>query len=705
MRGFKQQIGNLSRSVIIGFCLFIGSFGQSQAQLACEGTLPPNFTKPWVRPADNWDGYVFQLSPDYQPQSDWNRNFTGISGADRKYKGYLLRDGNHFLSGAGLAFDSRFSDYSVDGFSRDSDFFPTGTSQTVAGGCDTQLSNFGVILRSKKTIDEPGIYKVSVGSDDGSFFRMFENGSTSNITPDVNGDPVTHDNWYKDGSDGYYNFVYNQNIRNYYIPFEGGESIWMDLHFYEKNGNNRLSFNFELYFGPGEIRNAGNESGVRSYCGIAPDPEPFESRGDAVFAEGTQPTYQWQYTSVENPTESDWISISGATGLSYDIPAYDESIPENAWTGTRYYRRKAENTALDAEGNTLVNTFSSNVLEVTISVIEDLDQSAYGTNEWIGHVYSGAKNFDSENYLGRVTENAVFDQDFNYNGLPSSPVTFTPDYGCPFLTDRFSIRYKMRLDVEPGTLNFAVRADDGFRLSLDGGTTWMLSGQWESGGSAAQEYTAQFDVPDGVDQLDMVLEYYEETGGNTMDFDYEFVSLILPLQWGSFEGQACGEKNCLNWVTLQEKNTSYFVLERSSDGFSWKQLKEKIPSGGIANGTVRYQAIDSTFESNWSYYRIRQVDRDGGSSYSEVIRVSNSQVTESVLPFPNPTTDFVHFDEKEEILQVALISQDQRIRQEPDLEKIGKTRYRINLRPYPGNHYLISLSTKKGKRTFKILKR
>ncbi|WP_162416591.1 T9SS type A sorting domain-containing protein [Cyclobacterium roseum] len=705
MRGFKQQIGELSRIIFVGFCLFLGNFGEVQAQLACEGTLPFNFTRPWNRPADSWDGYVFQISPDYDPKSDWNRDFTGLSAADPTYKGYLLRDGNHFLPAAGLAFDTQFSDYSVDGYSRDSDFFTTGDSPTATGGCDAQLSHFGVILRSKKTIDEPGIYKVSIGSDDGSFFRMFENGNVGDFSLDVNGDPVRHDNWYKNGGDGLYDFVYSENIRNYYVPFEDGDSFWMDLHYYERIGNSRLSFDFELYFGPGEVENPGNATGIRSYCGIAPDPEPFASVGPAVFAEGSEPSYQWEYTSVANPTEADWIEIPGATGLGYDIPKYDASIPENSWTGTRYFRRVARNVVVDGEGNILENSFSSNILEVSIQVIADLDQAEYGLNEWIGHVYAGVKNFDSENYLGRVTEDAVFVQHFTPGGSTSSPVIFTPDYGCSFITDRFSIRYKMRLDVEPGTLNFTIRADDGFRLSLDGGVTWALYGQWESGGSTAKEYTTTFDVPDGMDQLDLVMEYYENTQRNTMDFDYEFVSLVLPLQWGNVEGQACGENNCLNWETLQEKNTSHFVLERSPDGFSWKDLDHKIPSQGETNGKVQYQAVDSTFEASWSYYRIRQVDRDGKSSYSEVIRISNDPVTESVLPFPNPTTDFIHFDEKEAILQVELISQDQRIRLEPDLEKIGKTRYRIDLRHYPSNHYLISLSTNKGKRTFKIFKR
>ncbi|MBD3626832.1 hypothetical protein [Cyclobacterium sp.] len=703
MRVIKQQKEFPIWGILITLGIWFSAIGTGFAQLACEGTIPANFTKPWVRPADNWDGYVFQISPDYQPKNDWNRDFQGLSGANRKYKGYLLRDGNHYLSTSGLAFDTRFSEYSVDGFSKDADFFPTGTSQTVAGGCDTQLSNFGVILRSKKTIGEPGIYRVRVGSDDGSFFRMFENGKTSDITEDVNGDPVAHDNWFKDGSDGLYDFVYGENIRNYYIPFDGGEIIWMDLHYYEKTGNNRLSFSFELYFGPGEIANPGNAGGVRSYCGIAPDPEPFESLGPAVFAEGTLPEYQWQYTTQPNPAEGDWIDISGATDLTYDVPQYDESNPDSNWTGTRYFRRKAQNTAVDGEGNTLVNTFASNILEVNISIIEDLDQSEYGVDKWIGHIYSGIKNFDAGDYLGRMVEQDIFVQNFDYNGL--APVTFTPDYGCPFLTDRFSIRYKMRLSVEPGTLRFSVKADDGFRLSVDGGVTWLLSGQWESGGSTAKTYTAQYEVIAGIESLDLVMEYYEATGGNTIDFNYDLESLVLPLQWGDFSGQACGERNCLNWTTVQEKNTSHFVIEKSLNGHEWEALPITVPARGQSKSLLAYQAEDGSVADKQVFYRLRQVDRDGTFVYSDVIRVENHFLKKKPLPFPNPTMDFIHFDSEAKILRVRLSSQDQRINTTAKIEQIGEGRYRIDMRDYPSAHYLLILETDKERIAHKIMKR
>ncbi|MFO7824261.1 MAG: hypothetical protein R6V72_10005 [Cyclobacterium sp.] len=701
MRDDKQQKNNLARLlVLIG--IIAGSIGQTYAQLDCEFSPIPGggFSR-----HSTWYAYVYQLSPDYRPTLDYNRSFVDYSQADKKFKGVLMRGGSHFLPSNSLNFDTTFGDGSIDGFSNDENFFSTGVDPYSAGGCDTQLQDFGVIMRSRKVMDEPGIYRVRIGSDDGSYFKMYEAGNNSNPTLDINGDPVIHDNWYKDGSDGLYNFVYNQNIRNYYIPFNGGESIWMDLYYFEKKGNNRLSFNFELYFGPGEIANPGSAMGVRSYCGIAPDPEPFESLGPAVFAEGTAPEYQWQYTTLPNPVEGDWIDISNATGLTYDLPQYDENDPDNNWTGTRYYRRKAENTVTDGEGNTLINSFASNILEVNINVIDDLDQSEYGNNEWIGHIYSGEKNFDSEDYLGRMVEQDIFFQDFDYNGLPSSPVTFSPDYGCPFLTDRFSIRYKMRLDVEPGTLSFNVKADDGFRLSVDGGVTWLLSGQWESGGSAGTTYTAQYDVPAGMETLDLVMEYFEVTGGNSIDFNYDMASLILPLRWGEISGQSCGESNCLYWTTVQEKNTSHFVVEKSPDGHQWKALPGSVPASGQSSGTRAYQAEDSLVTDKKAFYRISQVDLNGDFSHSEVIRVENNSLRKKLLPFPNPTVDFVHFETEEEVVRVRLSSQDQRISREPKIERTGEYRYSIDIRDFPVAHYMLILETDKETSVYKIMKR
>src|SRR5690606_3468192 len=115
-----------------------------------------------------------------------------------------------------------------------------------------------------------------------------------------------------------------------------------------------------------------------------------------------------------------------------------------------------------------------------------------------------------------------------YNGTPSSPNSFTPDHGCSFITEKFSVRYKMKLDVSPGDYTFVVKGDDGFRLSLDGGDTWVIN-MWSDGAKNNQSHTLS--ITD-TGEVDIVLEYYENRLDNFISFDFAFKSLILPLEWG-----------------------------------------------------------------------------------------------------------------------------------------------------------------------------
>ncbi|MEX2593022.1 MAG: PA14 domain-containing protein [Anditalea sp.] len=640
----------------------------SYAQLDCEVTpVPDTFS----RGNGYWKGYVFQISEDYSPTADWNRDFKN-GGANRKFKGYLKYN-NDFLPFNSVNFDTRFGD--VIGYDNDENFFGTSEfSNSIEAGCDVQLKNFGVILRSKITIPEgePGIYRFTIGSDDGS--RLNINGET------------LHDNW---GTGKTYE--YNENVINYYVPYEGGESVTLDLFYYEKNGFNRLSFNFERYLGPGEIE------GSQDLCGIAPDPEEFGSRGPAAFLEGTV-SYQWQFSTINDPDPDNWTDIPGANDLVYDVPAYN---PENeeSWSGARYYRRLATNTTPDG----VEEKFASNVLTVNLSLIQGLDQQESGQNEWIGHIYRGIGDFSSNAYLGRMQEDDIFEQNFNFNGSVSQPNDFTPDYGCTFLTENFSVRYKMKLDVSPGIYTFFVRGDDGFRLSADEGATWIIN-DWSDG--AAEPYQSAMVEISTEGQLDLVLEYYENSGGNLIDFKYEFNPLLLPLEWGEVSASACEQNNCLTWETIQEKNTSHFELERSYDGFTWEIFDNSVQAQGFSTEKTSYQFTDHNFMSGQVYYRIKQVDMDAAFAYSDVMRVNNYTFQHGFLPFPNPTVDKIRFFSKNEVTKLILTNHDYSVNKELEMVQLNENVYEVDLAMVKSGYYILSAFKRSAeKEIFKIIKK
>lgn len=699
LRGANQDKSYFN-SVVLSIILFLVITGQSYGQLACSNTEPETYSKPWTNgwqngyPTNIWNAYVYQLTTDYNP----NGAFAGyeepkqfkIDGA--VYKGMLLRDGVNFLPTTGVNFDTHFNDPNPsNGYASDTLFFETGLSPTATGGCDTQLNLFGVHMKGRYVPTENGIYRIRIGSDDGSYFQM---GSSFNITTnrakDVNGNDLIHDNWVKDEADslkfdGVDNFIYEDNIRNYYIEMEAAQEWYMQLNYYEEEGANRLSFNIELYFGPGEIKMGADASGSVTFCGINPDPTIISSLGPAVFEDGEVSEYFWQYATT-NDESTVWTTIPGATDKDYDIPAYED----DSWTGARYYRRGATNTIVDDEGaSTAVDVFS-NVLEVIMNPIPDLDRTEFGDNEWIGHTYDAPRNFATSNYSGRVFEDAVFNQSF-----PSG-------VGCTSQSSNFTVQYRMRLDVSPGTYEFSVNGDDGYRLKIDGAT---VIDEWsKEGGRKSIADTYELEVlEEGV--IELILDYYEISGDQSITFDYVETLLVLPLEWGDFLGQSCGEKNCLNWSTLQEKNTSHFILERSNDGFSWEAFGETIEAQGNSNQEVFYDYADNSVTNDVTFYRIKQVDLDDTFSYSDVIRVENNTNRDKLMPFPNPTTDLLFVDSEEGILRVELTSQDQRVRAQPLLEKVSDNRYQIDMRQFPSNHYLVTILTEHSRKTYKIMKR
>lgn len=655
-----------------------------------------------------WRAAVFQLNPTYNPQTDQERSFrfwdTSIPGwntSNRNFKGYMLiNNANQYLRNTGLFFDSRFQDFTADG--EDAGFFfPTGLTADInsSGGCDVEKQHFGVIARSRFTVPVggEGIYIVSIGSDDGSNFRMFPPDQFNNVLDDINGRPMLHDNWFKDGSDGVFNFVYEDNIRNYYVYLNEGQTVWMNLNYYEKTGRSRLSFDFRLYVGPGEI-NIGN-SFLKSerYCGINPDPSTFEEFGPAVFADGTVPRYEWEYSLINDPNPDNWNVIAGATDNTYDIPAFNSLTTEeykDEFPGPLFFRR----IAIDS----FDERFPSNVLEISLETIADLDQDEYGDNSWIGHIYDGIGDFTSSKYLGRQYESDVdFIQNFREGPFPghAGQVDFIPDYGCPFFVDRFSVRYKMKYTAQPGTYTAQVRGDDGFRLSIDGGATWIIN---DFVARAVRTLSATFEVEEET-ELFMVIEYFENIGDQTIQF--AFSNIILPVEWGKISGNPCGDSNCLTWETIQEKNTSHFSVERSYDGSEWTPVGDEVAAQGFSTEATSYQLSDATFMRERSFYRVKQVDLDGSMDYSETIRIDNHSFRNKMLPYPNPTVDRVRFFSPEEVLMVQVTSHDARVNTRADFELIDENIYELDFSQLQSSHYVITVVTKGSKESHKIIKK
>lgn len=112
----------------------------------------------------------------------------------------------------------------------------------------------------------------------------------------------------------------------------------------------------------------------------------------------------------------------------------------------------------------------------------------------------------------------------------------------------------------------------------------------------------------------------------------------LPVTWLSFTGRYFNGSVDLNWSTSLEVNNEEYTIERSADGQSFTTIGN-VAGVGNTTSISRYSFKDSNPLSGSAYYRIKQTDRDGKFSYSDVIRVSNGEVAlKGLRLFPNPSS-------------------------------------------------------------------
>lgn len=79
----------------------------------------------------------------------------------------------------------------------------------------------------------------------------------------------------------------------------------------------------------------------------------------------------------------------------------------------------------------------------------------------------------------------------------------------------------------------------------------------------------------------------------------------------------------LNWATASEENSSYFEVQSSSDGKSFKMIGRKEAAGN-SNIIINYSFNDISPIEGIIYYRLKQVDYDGKFTYSNIISANSS---------------------------------------------------------------------------------
>ena len=142
---------------------------------------------------------------------------------------------------------------------------------------------------------------------------------------------------------------------------------------------------------------------------------------------------------------------------------------------------------------------------------------------------------------------------------------------------------------------------------------------------------------------------FSTTFGDMYDLGNDF-GLIdptsLPVEWASFSGSWENRDAVLKWETVSERNSDHFVVERSIDGKFFENLAE-VAAVGYSDQHQQYSFIDHAVGYRpypQLYYRLRQVDQDGGFDYSPTVVLSlvDQEGFLQLSAYPNPTAGMVN---------------------------------------------------------------
>ncbi|GAB2966741.1 hypothetical protein GCM10027048_41640 [Hymenobacter coalescens] len=103
----------------------------------------------------------------------------------------------------------------------------------------------------------------------------------------------------------------------------------------------------------------------------------------------------------------------------------------------------------------------------------------------------------------------------------------------------------------------------------------------------------------------------------------------LPVELISFTARLLGKQVQLNWATALEKDADSFVVERSANG---KEFEAVTTLRAAGNSTTRreYSYLDPAVRPGLTYYRLKQIDRDGTFTHSQVVTVQSGEVAQQL---------------------------------------------------------------------------
>lgn len=114
----------------------------------------------------------------------------------------------------------------------------------------------------------------------------------------------------------------------------------------------------------------------------------------------------------------------------------------------------------------------------------------------------------------------------------------------------------------------------------------------------------------------------------------------LPVELLSFTGERMNDREVmLRWSTATESNNAGFEVWRMLEGEETFAEVGWVDGVGNSQTLSSYELADDNASDRTSYYKLKQVDNNGVSEWSDVLSVAGTRHAAEIVAYPNPARD------------------------------------------------------------------
>ncbi|PKR80807.1 hypothetical protein CW751_08545 [Brumimicrobium salinarum] len=178
----------------------------------------------------------------------------------------------------------------------------------------------------------------------------------------------------------------------------------------------------------------------------------------------------------------------------------------------------------------------------------------------------------------------------------------------------------------------------------------------------------------------------------------------LPIELLYFDAIKENEKVRNQWVTMSERNNDFFTIERSLDGYQWKELGT-VPGAGNSSTELNYHWYDMHPKQGILYYRLKQTDFDGAYTYSDIRSVVfDNYSNDNITLYPNPTSGKVQLKViKGKLKNVSISIYDAQGQLVFELPNFSGTSHVFDLSFFQKGIYIMKIRSDEELKAFKIV--